>query len=68
MKIVAVDTFLIGTPPPFKGGINWGFVKVMTDEGIVGWGELSGAALRGRFEPVGPVIKDLVTKLKITAN
>lgn len=46
MKIIAIDTFLVGTPPPFKGGINWGFVKVATDDGIVGWGELNGLAFR----------------------
>ncbi|HEX3511437.1 MAG TPA: mandelate racemase/muconate lactonizing enzyme family protein [Solirubrobacteraceae bacterium] len=46
MKITGVETFLVGTPPPFKGGINWGFVRVTTDEGIVGWGELNGVAFR----------------------
>nr|WP_311538715.1 mandelate racemase/muconate lactonizing enzyme family protein [uncultured Bradyrhizobium sp.] len=46
MKIAAVDTFLVGTPPPHKGGINWGFVKVTTDDGVVGWGELNGLAFR----------------------
>ena len=46
MKILAVDTFLVGVPPPFKGGINWGFVKVTTDDGVVGWGELNGLAFR----------------------
>lgn len=48
MKIAAVDTIVVGNPPPFHGGINWGFVKVTTDDGIVGWGELNGMAFRDR--------------------
>ena len=48
MKIAAVDTIVVGNTPPFKGGVNWGFVKVTTDEGIVGWGELNGMAFRDK--------------------
>jgi galactonate dehydratase len=39
MKISGVQTFVVGVPPPFKGGINWVFVKLVTDDGVVGWGE-----------------------------
>ncbi len=46
MKIVDVQTFIIGVPPPFKGGINWVFVKLITDEGVVGWGECNAANYR----------------------
>jgi galactonate dehydratase len=48
MKITAVDTIVVGNAPPFQGGINWGFVKVTTDEGIIGWGELNGMAFRDK--------------------
>jgi galactonate dehydratase len=43
MKIAALDTFLVDT----KGLISWVFVKVTTDDGIVGYGE-AGIAFRER--------------------
>ncbi len=46
MKIVRVDPFIVGVPSPFKGGINWVFVKLTTDDGIEGWGECNGASYR----------------------
>ncbi len=45
MKITDIKTFLVDATPPGGwggGGRNWLFVKVETDEGIVGWGEASG--------------------------
>lgn len=39
MKITGVKTFIVGNPPPHPGGANFVFVKVMTDEGLVGYGE-----------------------------
>ena len=37
MKITELKTFVVGNP--WK---NWVFVKVNTDEGLVGWGEATG--------------------------
>ena len=45
MKITDIKTFLVDATPPGGwggGGRNWLFVKVETDEGLVGWGEASG--------------------------
>jgi len=39
MKITDVKTYIVGNPPPHRGGINWVFLKLVTDEGIEGWGE-----------------------------
>jgi galactonate dehydratase len=39
LKIVDVKTYIVGNPPPHRGGINWVFLKLVTDEGIEGWGE-----------------------------
>jgi len=39
VKIVDVNTYIVGNPPPHRGGINWVFLKLITDEGIEGWGE-----------------------------
>ena len=46
MKIDRVETFVVGVPPPHLGGVNWVFVKLTTDDGIVGWGECNGCAYR----------------------
>lgn len=46
MKIKQVQTFVVGVPAPFKGGINWVFVKLVTDDGIEGWGECNAANFR----------------------
>ena len=39
MRITEVETIPVGTPAPHKGGSNWLFVKLVTDDGLVGWGE-----------------------------
>ena len=45
MKITDVQACVIGRPEPHSGGSIWTFVRIYTDEGIVGTGECnSGAA------------------------
>ena len=39
MKLSDLEVFVVGTPPPGWGGRYWIFVKVTTDNGIVGYGE-----------------------------
>ena len=39
MKIAALKTYVVGTPPPHHGGRNWVFLKITTDDGIEGFGE-----------------------------
>jgi 2-dehydro-3-deoxyphosphogalactonate aldolase len=43
-----VETFVTGVPAPFYGGFNWMFVKVTTNDGVVGWGECNMTAFRHR--------------------
>lgn len=42
MKIADVKTYVVGNPVPYKGGINWVFLKLVTDDGIEGFGEAYG--------------------------
>ncbi|HUG32731.1 MAG TPA: mandelate racemase/muconate lactonizing enzyme family protein [Acidimicrobiia bacterium] len=49
MKIVDVETFVVGNPPPSLGGRYFNFVKLTCDDGIVGYGE----AYAGTFHPDG---------------
>ena len=39
MKIVDVKTFVVGNPSPHHGGLNWVFLKLVADDGVVGFGE-----------------------------
>lgn len=43
MKITDVKTFVVGNPPPRLGGRYFIFVKLTTDSGIVGYGEIYAA-------------------------
>ena len=45
MKLVDLETFVIGTPPPGWGGRYWLIVKLTTDTGIVGYGEVYAASV-----------------------
>lgn len=40
MKITDVETFVVATPPPHRGGRVWIFIKLTTDNGLVGYGEV----------------------------
>lgn len=46
MKITDFKTFVVGTPPPHRGGPVWIFVKLVTDNGIAGYGEVYGVPFR----------------------
>ncbi|OOR98837.1 galactonate dehydratase [Canicola haemoglobinophilus] len=52
MKIIGYETYIV---PP-----RWGFLKIMTDEGIVGWGE---PCLEGRTHTVHACIDELMEYL-----
>ncbi len=57
MKIAGVDTFVVGNPPPGFGGRYFVFVKLTTDDGIVGYGE----AYAATFSPhlVADMLRDV---------
>ena len=40
MKIQDVKVFVVGTPAPHHGGAFWVFVKLTTDSGVEGIGEV----------------------------
>ena len=57
MRIVNVKPYVVGTPPPHRGGRNWIFVKLTTDDGVEGIGE----AYKVPFHPltVARLIEDI---------
>ena len=60
MKITDVQASVIGRPEPHSGGCVWTFVRVYTDEGIVGTGECNSAAASAS----GFAVKEAILAMK----
>jgi galactonate dehydratase len=67
MKIVDVETIVVGNVPPLRGGNCWLFVKLITDEGIVGLGERTTHPLK-RVDAHIRLIEDLAQEFVIGAS
>ena len=39
MKLKSAKAYAVATPPPNLGGMFYYFVRLETDNGLVGWGE-----------------------------
>lgn len=57
MKITDIKIFVVGNPPPHYGGLYWVFLKLTTDSGIAGFGEV----YSGPFQPrtISNMIEDV---------
>ncbi len=66
MKITDVKTFVVGNPPPHFGGQYWVFLKLTTDSGISGYGEVYSVP----FHPhvVAKMIEDVCARQVIGAD
>jgi len=66
MKITDFKTFVVGNPPPHYGGRYWVFVKLVSDSGIVGYGEVYAAT----FGPhtLAKMIEDVCERWVIGAD
>lgn len=63
MKITDIQSCIIGREEPHSGGCVWTFVRIYTDEGIVGTGECnsaaagaSGFAVKAAIEAMKPIL------------
>ncbi len=63
MKITDVKTWAVATPPPNKGGAYWIFVKLTTDNGISGYGEVYGVPFAPRL--VRQMVEDVAARYVI---
>ncbi len=45
MRLADLDVIVVGNPPPGFGGRYFIFVKLTTDDGITGWGEVYAATV-----------------------
>lgn len=66
MKLRDLEVIVVGTPPPGWGGRYWIFVKVTTDNGITGWGEVYAAAVGP--EAMTAVINDVFARHMLGEN
>ncbi len=66
MKVSDFKTFVVDNPPPHHGGRYWVFVKLVTDSGIVGYGEVYSVP----FHPdvVALMIADICTRYVVGAD
>ena len=66
MKIAGIETFVVGNPPPHFGGRFFVFVKLVTDDGVVGYGEVYAAS----FSPhvVAAMVEDIAMRHVIGEN
>ena len=66
MKVTEIKTFVVGNPPPRFGGRYWIFLKLTTDSGITGIGEVYTAT----FSPhvVAKMIEDVAERHVVGQN
>jgi len=65
MRIRSISTLPVTNPRPMVGGPLWVFVRVETDEGLVGYGELFANALAWRPWRISQLVDELGTDLLI---
>ena len=67
MKVTGLETIVIDNVPPYRGGRKWLFIKLSTDEGIVGLGErVSGGVTN--LAPQIAMLNDLCEQFVIGQN
>ena len=66
MKITAVKTYVVGNPPPHFGGLYWIFLKLTTDSGVEGYGEVYSVPFHPRV--VEQMIEDVCDRCVIGAD
>ncbi len=66
MKIADCTTFVIGNPPPHHGGRYFIVVKLTTDTGVVGYGEIYVATVGP--QTVAAMVTDIADRLVIDAD
>ncbi|MDH4116938.1 MAG: mandelate racemase/muconate lactonizing enzyme family protein [Acidimicrobiia bacterium] len=66
MHVAECETFVVGVPPPGFGGRYWVFLKLVTDTGVVGFGEVYSVPFHPQV--VAQMIEDVVDRHVIGAD
>lgn len=68
MRINRFEVFVVETTPPYRGGRYWTFLKLITDEGIEGVGELTSLAAVGREASNVKLLEDLCRRYVVGSD
>src|SRR5262249_23207214 len=66
MRIEKVTTYVVANPSPIRGGPYWVFLKLLTDDGLAGFGEAFWVPLHPRM--TARLIEDVGERLVVGAN
>ncbi|MBW2091912.1 MAG: mandelate racemase/muconate lactonizing enzyme family protein [Deltaproteobacteria bacterium] len=66
MKVTDMKTYVVGNPPPYYGGLYWIFLKLTTDNGVEGFGEVYSVPFHPRT--VERMIEDVVERYVIDSD
>ncbi|GAB4391818.1 MAG: mandelate racemase/muconate lactonizing enzyme family protein [Kiloniellaceae bacterium] len=66
MKISGFEVFVVGTPPPHFGGRYWVFVKLISDSGVTGIGEVYSLPFHPRV--VEAIVADVCERCVLGAD
>ena len=67
MKIEKLQTFVVGNPPPRTGGRYFIFVKLTTDTGVTGIGEIYSVLIHFTLKKCGDVLMARVSRIDQTS-
>ena len=67
MKVTGIETILLDNVPPYRGGLKWLFIKLSTDEGIVGLGERVTGGVRNLAAQIA-LLHDLCEQFVVGEN
>ena len=65
MKVTGFEVFPVVCPPPFRGGRNWLFVRLDTDGGTRGYGEMMLLGTGFRLPVLATMMADLIEQAVI---
>jgi 2-dehydro-3-deoxyphosphogalactonate aldolase len=65
VKITGFEVFPVVCPPPFRGGRSWLFVRLDTDRGISGYGEMMLLGTGFRLPVLAAMMADLIEQALI---
>jgi 2-dehydro-3-deoxyphosphogalactonate aldolase len=65
VKITGFEVFPVVCPPPFRGGRSWLFVRLDTDQGIGGYGEMMLLGTGFRLPVLAVMVADIIEQAVI---
>jgi 2-dehydro-3-deoxyphosphogalactonate aldolase len=67
VKVTGYEVFPVVCPPPFRGGRSWLFVRLDTDSGPHGYGEMMMLGMGFRLPVLATMVADILEAKKIAS-